>query len=543
MYKFNNNNIFTGYIKQLLKSFNLPMCRIYNKNEFQYYKNISGIQYLQNDILKCTGTEQEKTYVYNAIIPNLTKNLQITNTTYDSYTHEYLGDYLRFLRDYSYLDLMSMYNCFSNSVCTNLHINYEVATNQNIIFDTNDPNYKIYAIPVKLFKEYTIALDCQEPIEICCGIYNKTLNTADYVEALVEHTYKRINGCLFNQPILYSNLAVPNYFDRETISKSQKIATAEEFVNNIAPALQSEKDLKLFLKIPFNNNSSIVVLEGNYLHANDSILSPANKINMVHISEPLYCDENGKYIGDDTSLSYETKIKDINQDNIPFLLSWPSYDPTNKNNFEVLLNGDRAGATTLRIGNLDQIFAGDEEAGYVDLQDETVVVPQIKASYSKQAVYRTNKAAVNFKPSEGQDIVLKPISKLQLLQQNTNISYPFADKLIEYLVGNTINSQEEISDNVKRVQTALTNNNVIGVGLPGFWNETIRAELYAYMTDPDLPQQAATNSQLSARAFDILGYVDRTVEKYYKYIESIDEKTGKVTTRSLSDIDIYGEDF
>ena len=38
MFKFDNTHIFTGYLKQLLSSINLPTCRIYTKEFADYLK-------------------------------------------------------------------------------------------------------------------------------------------------------------------------------------------------------------------------------------------------------------------------------------------------------------------------------------------------------------------------------------------------------------------------------------------------------------------------------------------------------------------------
>ena len=53
------------------------------------------------------------------------------------------------------------------------------------------------------------------------------------------------------------------------------------------------------------------------------------------------------------------------------------------------------------------------------------------------------------------------ISNLSLLQMNTGVSYPYSNRLVEYLLGNAITPLDEIADNIKRVQTIALKNGQI----------------------------------------------------------------------------------
>lgn len=63
MFKFDNTHIFTGYLKQLLSSVNLPNCQVYTKEFADYYKkhgkedprvieSFNNIEYSYNSISK-----------------------------------------------------------------------------------------------------------------------------------------------------------------------------------------------------------------------------------------------------------------------------------------------------------------------------------------------------------------------------------------------------------------------------------------------------------------------------------------------------------
>ncbi len=164
---------------------------------------------------------------------------------YDSETHKYLGEYLRYIRDYYNLDLMPYYNCYNNGTVDNLYLqNPTTSEGSYVIGQSSD--VKVLSIPIKFGKTYTIALDC--PTEVLCrsviygpaGLVRLSLKDKTYFSDHLASSYKRIPSCTFNHPFTYS------------------------VDTNDAAMYKMQKNLYLLIQVPSTNNSSIVVLEGDY---------------------------------------------------------------------------------------------------------------------------------------------------------------------------------------------------------------------------------------------------------------------------------------
>ena len=358
MFKFNTTHIFTGYLKQLLSSVNIPTCRIYTKEFANYLKQhgkedprviesfdmvtytsananaakqriATSVNYLKANELynyvwdySQTGLDLGNKNVYwkrtspifysgDKSINGLTRVLSSQGNVYDTATHEYLGEYLRFVRDYYGINLMSLYNCFNNTLCKNIYYKHEFKTidktakdldkeyldyesslsvldktsvisiknvknigsqdrlhykNAYSIFDSLDSRYRIYAFPVKLFSNYTVAVDCSQGIEMFCGLYTTTLETTSKGIDLITKTYRKINRTIFSQPFLYDAPSVKywNFAEDTSISANgYPILVNDDSVTRWDIA-NREQDLKLFIKVPSSCRSSITILEGNF---------------------------------------------------------------------------------------------------------------------------------------------------------------------------------------------------------------------------------------------------------------------------------------
>lgn len=262
MIKLNDNNIFVGYIKELLNDFNLPRVRFDMDHPF------NGCHYLKgNQLYSCSDNKlvQVNTYKYGDKLLNITKNFQIRNNIYDNETHTYLGDYLRFQRDYLGLDLMSLYNCCGYESPTNYSVDINIVKDEKTIytdiFDSSNNQYKIYIIPVKFNQKYTIGIDCSTSITCMCDFYlnGERIILSEGSGNICNSTYKKFTGLKLSKPF---NKQKPILFETPSIDQNNYM---------LEPAL------KLMIKIPVQCESSLVVLEGDYTEGCNIIIDEAGK--------------------------------------------------------------------------------------------------------------------------------------------------------------------------------------------------------------------------------------------------------------------------
>jgi hypothetical protein len=362
-------------------------------------------------------------------------------------------------------------------------------------------------LPVKLFENYTVAIDCYQGVELFCGLYNEKLDTSEKAKDLIKRTYTKVPKALFNKPFIYDKLSVEywNWYSENTLTENNTstIRSTNKFLRSEVAMRESE--LKLFIKVPATNTSSITVLEGDYRNFNDSLYI---------VSKEKGC----QYLSNSTVANFETT-----------------------------------------------------------------------KTYKKSVLPDINSRE------------FRPISKLQLLALNTGISYPFADRLVEYLVANVILPNDQTPDNIKRLQKVMEDCGY-NFQIDGIWEHKMQMILYDYLMnsgkftiatekdeagrtkydETDKPiyrvkknktgdiiydkagdpiylvenqltgNLRQTGQKMRSDFYDVLGYVDKDAEKLYASwtIEKV-EKDGKTVYKdgkpiykvsaknTLENVDIY----
>lgn len=272
--QFNKNTNISSLIKGLLNQIAIPSIKTIVNGDYI----LNGFFYIdKNDLLYCTGSGiygdyatciKISSYNFGTYYPQFTDRFLSTSNYYDSETHEWLGKYLRCVRDILEVNLMPLYNCFSNSFIDRFTIKSDG------LIEEHNKEYKVAKIPVKFNTDYTIAIECDSTVMIAPvfmvknkllkvnlnGINLKNnnddiitfskLDTNDLTELLWErgNPIKTFLGTRFKQPIVFN---ITNA-DKEMRNQFQKY----------------EDNLYMLIQLPKNNKSSIVVLEGDYTNCN-----------------------------------------------------------------------------------------------------------------------------------------------------------------------------------------------------------------------------------------------------------------------------------
>lgn len=278
--EFFTDTLMSRFIKHLLRATNLPLYHIVEDDS----DLVAGCKYIYKDfIIQCITSGRLKLssmdflypsdniYPSNKLLPGSTSqvaefkvldyyrpddeqihyNFHSKFMYYDSETHYYLGEYLRYLKDRTDLDLMAYYNCFNYQMIENITLD---RVEENHYKMKKPKNKKILAVPVKFGRLYTLAIDSNTPVELRTLIYDKDIGNVakerfsdDYYSDDFNY-YEFFSKTNFTDPILIS-IPLPN--DPQLYSQ--------------------EKNLYLAIQVSADNDSSIVALEGDYTQAWNNI--------------------------------------------------------------------------------------------------------------------------------------------------------------------------------------------------------------------------------------------------------------------------------
>ena len=275
MQQFYTNTIESKFIKDLIATTPLPTIDTLYKGKWI----VPGCYYITDcNIVKANHITDDEAfqfdpdnfssqltiispYKFDSSYPGLTSTYSSINDGYDSKTHYYLGNYLRCIRDLHDINLMPFYNCYNGEYVTDIFINTSTTTtkavddsgnetevttiNHNII--QSDPNVrgkKVISIPVKFGETYSIFIDCSTQVEIMCGFYgNKGYISPTQTPAVEIKTENK-----------YASLRYTSFRDGFTYTTPKPEKSTHPYT----------RFFRMFIQLPLNTESSIVVLEGDY---------------------------------------------------------------------------------------------------------------------------------------------------------------------------------------------------------------------------------------------------------------------------------------
>lgn len=505
MIRFNKISTESNFIKALLSNTHLPLIRTIREGD---YITEGRLYILKCNVIKCikSGYIGSKNILHNTPIADwrnvgeyhfaekngkLCTNFVSNTSGYDSLTHEKLGEYLRALRDMYELNLMPLYNCFSNNNFNahEIKVKKHDREQSSIINTGRKKETKIYKVPVRFNTDYTICIDNVGLTTIAPAfIKNEHLlhvNNTNYGND-IDVTSKYINMTAEKCITTYANLSYKQPFKVRFDNFPREIKEHIEYEDKGNPHLTSVDDT--ILNIYFNIDPTINKTTFNARLTKDYIVAKNNKTQEIAKVKPAdkfnndcsyYVQKQIKgrvYTLEELSNSQkltiaratkkynitaeDCKLFDISEPNLYMLIQVPS-------NFESNI--------TILEGDYTQIEADKEIAEYY-----VNTLPQ----FVLDSLYTHN---------------------LSLMNSSCTQTIPCSKTLIEYLLWNAMSDLDSINNNMDRLQGVLRywfGDIAHQTHLTNFWQPYYRALLSRFATE-----------YRKAYIPDSLGYVTKDVEE------------------------------
>lgn len=237
--EYNSNGIEVSYLIMFLKNHPFPSYSILPENPIEnisYLKDGSVVKYgfmKQKDGITTFGIKSS--FAYNPL--NATREFNVKSIKYTSYTHKFLGDYLRYFRDTTGINLMPLYNCYAN---------------EKLSIESTDFDY--YIVPVKVNQIYTIGINVRTSFNIFIEKTGSFATTLEYIKA--DDKKKALDKLLKEHKII----CIPGANKNEPFT----IKTPETIIIDDKAYTPSNLTFDAIIEVPKTANTSITVLEGNY---------------------------------------------------------------------------------------------------------------------------------------------------------------------------------------------------------------------------------------------------------------------------------------
>lgn len=333
--KFNENNQSTTFIKALVTATPLPIYNCIQDGD----RIIEGCYYIYHGMLiKCivggildkrmNDLAPGKAYVnldnstflvlddiaFGSYHINVTRKETCPNSYYDYDTHRLLGKYLRMLRSYYNIDLMHLYNCFDGTLLDDVYIRSN--TDEYYLKLAKNNKYKVLWVPIKFNTKYTIYLDTDSPVRMCpvfrdnsgcIKIALKRDNTAKsifdlkndekhhmYDTPLPDYESDDFNLEYYRQMRMqyYADAFKPIPGSKLSNLQFKKPVVWEGITCEDKDIYELENYLGLLIQVDRNNNSSVVVLEGDKSHESRFIFNAQNEAWLITPKDEEINDHN-----------------------------------------------------------------------------------------------------------------------------------------------------------------------------------------------------------------------------------------------------------